>query len=171
MMKLAKALILIMFLFLSVPTVIHTTTVNIKIDPIQVEKEKIKKNILKVRKIDSINPRIVNGIYLTSKGTGFSTEFLVALVESESEFKINARSKKGYKGLLQTPTATGYPEVDILHGACILQDKLKETKGNFKSALILYKGGGKNKHSRKYKVAKKQVEELLCLYGKVKNSD
>ena len=42
-----------------------------------------------------------------------------------------------------------YPEVDILHGAMILKDKLRLTNGNMFEALAMYKGGTKVMEARK----------------------
>jgi soluble lytic murein transglycosylase-like protein len=101
------------------------------------------------------------GIRLAEIRTGIEGLLIVSLLRTESNFRTEARSKKGYKGLMQTPTATKIPEVDILHGAMILKDKLHLTKGNMLHALTLYKGGNNQE-------ARKQAKEVLVLYRKVK---
>ena len=89
-------------------------------------------------------------------------------METESTFKLTAISSKGYKGVLQTPTATmQYFDVDTLHGARILEDKIRYADGDLKEALILYKGGGRNKEARKQ--ATQQVNEVYDLYFELKN--
>jgi hypothetical protein len=58
---------------------------------------------------------------------------------------------------MQTPVASWYSDVDTLHGARILEDKLKFSKHDLKLALALYKGGNNN-------IAKKQADQVLKIY-------
>ena len=46
-----------------------------------------------------------------------------------------------YKGLMMTPNATYYIDVDTLHGARILKEKLAMADQNLRTALAMYKGG------------------------------
>jgi len=93
--------------------------------------------------------------------TGISPELLVALVKTESEFKYKAISKKGYKGLMQTPWATmKWADVDILYGAKILQEKLQFSNNDLKLALALYKGGD-NEEAHRY------ADETLKIYRRL----
>jgi hypothetical protein len=65
-------------------------------------------------------------------------------INEESEYKITAKSRKGYKGLGQTPKAvmkTGYIIGDLTYAACTYNEKLTIAKGNPDLALALYKGG------------------------------
>ncbi len=99
-------------------------------------------------------------IMIASNATNIDAVLLAVLMKTESEFNPKAISSKGYKGLMQTPRATFiYPEVDTLHGAMILRDKLTETKGDMPKALALYKGGN-NPLARKY------ARDVLDLYNK-----
>lgn len=92
---------------------------------------------------------ISNGITIASDRTGISRLLISSLLYTESRFRLSATSSKGYRGIMQTPTATMiYPEVDILHGAMILKEKLHLAKGNMLAALALYKGG-RNPEARK----------------------
>lgn len=70
---------------------------------------------------------------------------LAILLDTESEGNLNAKSSKGYRGLMQTVSSTGIPEADIMHGAKMLDQKLSWKKvnphRNLRIALALYKGG------------------------------
>jgi len=61
-------------------------------------------------------------------------------VYSESSFKKNAISKKGYHGLAQIPVPIYYEDANCLIGAIIFMEKLELTKGDYRKAIILYKG-------------------------------
>lgn len=79
-----------------------------------------------------------------------SPALIVALVKTESTYKLDVVSSKGYKGLMQTPKATfEYADVDILYGVRILKDKIRIANGNLELALALYKGGN-NPEAKKY---------------------
>jgi len=107
--------------------------------------------------------KLATGITLASKATGLSSSLITCIMSTESSFNERAVSPKNYKGLMQTPSATFiYSDVDILHGARILKDKLSMTNDNLYEALTLYKGG-------KNSLARKQAQEVIDLYKKVKN--
>lgn len=85
-------------------------------------------------------------------------------IQCESEFKITAKSNKGYKGLGQTPQAvmkTGYELADLTYAACVYQEKVKIAKGDTKLAWALYKGGNNP-------AAKKEADKVFALYKKLK---
>lgn len=108
-------------------------------------------------KIDDLSRAITNA----SAMTGLSQELLVALMKTESEFDYDAISNKGYKGLMQTPWATlKWASVDTLHGAEILREKLKYSKGDLKLALTLYKGG-KNAQATRYAIETLRIYRSL----------
>jgi len=100
-------------------------------------------------------------IRLASNVTQLSENLILALMFTESSFNYNARSYGNggkYKGLMQTPSATFiYVDVDVLHGARILKDKLRIAKGNLPLALALYKGGNNS-------AAKHYANETLKLF-------
>jgi len=102
-----------------------------------------------------------SAIRLASRETNINENLILALMYTESSFNPNARSYGNggkYKGLMQTPTASFiYADVDALHGARILKDKLRITDGRLLDALALYKGG-------RNKVAYRQAQETLNLY-------
>lgn len=92
-------------------------------------------------KINDLSKAVTNA----SAMTDLSPELIVALMKTESEFNYKAVSSKGYKGLMQTPWATfKWASVDTLHGAEILREKLRYSRGDLKLALALYKGGNNN---------------------------
>jgi len=105
-------------------------------------------------------PVLAHAVSTASKSTGgeISPALIVALVKTESTYKSDAVSSKGYKGLMQTPKATfEYADVDILYGVRILKDKIHIANGNLELALALYKGGNNPE-------AKRYAKQTLNLY-------
>lgn len=118
-----------------------------------------------VKKITNLNiqgkhiEKMAEAIDNAYKLTGISPDMIIAIIQSESAFRITAVSDKGYKGLMQTPwammkTNRAAIHVDILHGAEIFREKLliartklkEKGKGDLEAnvlleALSLYKGG------------------------------
>jgi len=89
-------------------------------------------------KLDAISKAITHASQLTD----ISPLLIATLLKTESNFNPKAVSTANYKGLMQTPTATyEFADVDVLHGARILQQKLRMSGGDLKQALIYYKGG------------------------------
>jgi len=108
-------------------------------------------------KINDLSKAVTNA----SAMTDLSPELIVALMKTESEFNYKAVSNKGYKGLMQTPWATfKWASVDTLHGAEILREKLRYSRGDLKLALALYKGGN-NEAARAY------ATETFALYKRL----
>jgi soluble lytic murein transglycosylase-like protein len=135
--------------------------------PIVIEKKPDKvfieaRNALRV--LNAPNNRfddLAHAVTNASKMTNLSPSLIVSLMYTESEFKYTAVSKKGYRGLMQTPWASHYADVDILYGCKILKDKLYEANNDLLFALALYKGGNNPE-------AKKYAKETHKLYLKVK---
>jgi soluble lytic murein transglycosylase-like protein len=112
-----------------------------------------------INKINELTSSVAN----VSKITKLNPTLIVALMYTESEFKYNAVSNKGYKGLMQTPWATKeYADVDILYGCRILNEKLLIADGDMLFALALYKGGNNPE-------AKKYARQTMNLYMKIKD--
>lgn len=134
-----------------------------KEDPVICDLKKTLVNLkLPITKID----KIATAVYYSHKQTNIDPKLIVALMKTESNFNEKAvgpknRTKIRYKGIMQTPTASWYPEVDILHGAKILEEKLKIANNDLELALSLYKGGDN-------KVARKQAQQVLNLYNQLK---
>jgi len=104
---------------------------------------------------------LTSAIHLASNQTKISPYLLASLCYTESNFNYKAVSKRGYSGLMQTPTASKkWADVDILHGARILQEKLKLTNNNLEQALALYKGG-------KSQAAKTQAKKTMVVYNQL----
>ena len=103
-------------------------------------------------------PELTEAIDNAARATNTSPLLLVALIHTESTFKIDAQSNKNYKGLMQTPWASKkWSDVDILIGARILREKLDMTKNDLIKALSLYKGGNNP-------VALKQAIHTMDIY-------
>lgn len=103
-------------------------------------------------------------IVISARAGNIDPVFWACNIFCESEFKITAKSPKGYKGLAQTPKAvmkTGFEVADLTYGACVYKEKLTVAKGNPRLALALYKGGNNPK-------AKADAEKVYKLYNKIK---
>lgn len=72
--------------------------------------------------------------------TGVNEDLIMALSYTESEYNKFARSRLGYKGLMQIPEPLWDPDINVLRGVKILQEKMLESKGDLKGALVRYKG-------------------------------
>ncbi len=139
--------------------------------PITIEN---KKDVIvsKLKVEYGITDKIAKAIYLAHELSGYNPMFIAELALSESEFNNNAVSSVGYKGIMQTPTRTGYVEADVVHGVAILMDKFKESKGNILVAIALYKGGwaknpdGKVQIGKLNPIAEKQARAFLVKYEK-----
>jgi hypothetical protein len=83
---------------------------------------------------------------------------LACLLRTESGFRKDAVSKKGYKGEAQTKRFSQFSSVNILEGAEILRDKLSLSNGDTFEALSRYKGGKDKKE------AQEQAKSVLDLY-------
>lgn len=106
-------------------------------------------------------PKISPAIIECSDKINIDPILIAVLMKTESTFDKNAQSPKGYEGLMQTPTSSGFEDVDTLHGCRKLEEKMKYAKGDIKLALALYKGGDNN-------MAHRQAEQVIKLYKKMK---
>lgn len=90
--------------------------------------------------IETLSRAVADACKVTNRH--ISPELVVSLMYTESGFKKDAVSSEGYMGLMQTPWAsTKWPDVDIMLGVRILEEKLRIAKNNLPLALALYKGG------------------------------
>jgi hypothetical protein len=111
---------------------------------------------------------IAEGILKGARTIGVSPKLILALLFTESRFKLNAQSPKGYKGLMQTPRASmEYADVDILYGCRILEEKMKSPAArgangriDMRKVIAMYKGG-LNPAAFHY------ADEALALYKKL----
>ena len=168
--KFAFLLLLMLFFYIGTSTAeIQRNIVPVKLKMFKIKNDKHAEMISQTLedlycpadKIESLTESIIFVAYTTD----IKEELLIALIKTESNFNVKAvgpNTKSGnYKGLMQTPNATFvYSDVDILHGARILQDKLKFANGDLLLALSYYKGGN-NPSARAY------AQETLQLYHKL----
>lgn len=61
---------------------------------------------------------------------------------TESSGKLKAKSVSGYSGLMQTPHGVYYADANMIIGAHIFNEKMKQANNNLILALCLYKGYG-----------------------------
>jgi len=133
--------------------------------PVQLEKEDPR--LTEVRKALVIlgrDQRFAEPVYVSAVAAKIDPLLWACNIERESEFKITARSKKGYVGLGQTPKAvqrTGYEIADLTYAACVYQEKVKIAKGDTRLAWALYKGGRSAE-------AHREAEKVFVLYEKLK---
>jgi hypothetical protein len=104
-------------------------------------------------------PFLTGWIKSASGVTRLDPILLCCLFHTESGFRKEAVSRKGYRGEAQTLHFSRYSSVNILEGAETLRDKLALSKGDMLEALARYKGG-KDKSE-----AQKEAREVLRLYN------
>jgi len=104
---------------------------------------------------------LAQAVRSASCATNLPKELLVALLYTESTFNPDAVSKRGYKGLMQTPHKIPYTDASVLVGARILQDKLRLADGNLEVAVAMYKGG------RDKPQAQRQAAYTMSLYRRL----
>lgn len=132
--------------------------------PVQIKEEDPAEPVRKVLTILKRDPKYAKDIYVSAKSNDIDPILWACNIECESEYKINAKSSMGYKGLAQTPKAkmkTGFEVADLMYGACIYKEKLQIAKGDRFKALCLYKGGLSP-------AAKRDAQKVYDLYAKVK---
>lgn len=88
-----------------------------------------------------IGASVANAIATASLFYGIDPYLVGVLFKTESNFKSNVVSPKGYRGIPQIPFNTGHDSSDIFVGVSILNQKLKASNGNMLEALARYKGG------------------------------
>jgi hypothetical protein len=116
--------------------------------------------------------KYVDPVYHSALANDIDPVLWACNVRTESQYKINAVSPMGYKGLAQTRKAvmkTGYEVGDLTYGSCELRDKLRIAKGDMVKALTFYKGSATlyDKQGNKTK-GHQQALEVLELYAKIK---
>ena len=114
--------------------------------------------------------KIMKAVALASEQTGLSEPFLLALIWSESSFKTCAISSKQYQGLMQIPKSSQVfqplhreEDINTLIGSKIFVEKLKITHGDYRKALVLYKGWPID-----HPEGKRQADKVLVLARKLK---
>jgi hypothetical protein len=145
----------------------NSLPVAVKIQENVIIKE-IKSDLISLNAPKKKIPELANAVYTASNSTGLNHKLITSLMYTESNFKINAVGPQNwtnirYKGLMQTPSATWFSDVDTLHGARILKQKLEYTDNNLRVALACYKGG-------KNPTAFRQADQVLKLYSKLQQN-
>jgi len=146
----------------------HNFSKNLPVAVKIIEKENVIlteiKNDLKILNVhENRIPELAHAVYIAHQSTGLNPKLIIALMKTESNFKNNAigpvnRTRIRYKGLMQTPVATlEFSDVDTLHGARILKQKLEISNNNLRKALALYKGGNNP-------TAYRQADQVLSVY-------
>jgi len=106
--------------------------------------------------IETLSRAVTNACKVSNRQ--ISPALIVSLMDTESGFNKDAVSPRGYRGLMQTPWASAkWPDVDILLGVRILEEKLRIANNNLPLALALYKGGDN-------RLAHRQAGETLRIY-------
>ena len=162
-------LVLVCFYISAQATDIQRKIVPVKLKMFKIEKE-VSKDLVYQTLEDLYCPadridELAASVRFVAYTTDIKEELIIAIMKTESNFNVKAigpNTRYGnYKGLMQTPQATlVYTDVDILHGARILQDKLKFANGNLLLALSYYKGGNNP-------IAKTYAQETYDLYHKL----
>lgn len=113
--------------------------------------------------------KIIDAISMASKQTGLSETLILSLMFTESSLDTKAVSSKNYQGLMQIPpkwaSLSKYEDVNVLVGAKIFQEKLKITNGDYRKAIILYKGWAIN-----HPEGIKQARKVLALNSRLKEA-
>jgi soluble lytic murein transglycosylase-like protein len=107
--------------------------------------------------------KVLKAVTLASKQTNLSEALILSLMYSESSFKPNAVSSKQYKGLMQIPQSVYYEDANCLIGARILTEKLKITDGDYRKAIIIYKGWPID-----HPEGKRQADKVIIMAMKVR---
>ena len=153
----------IILLILSFNGLITALPVPIKLAIENPVMNEIKKDLKKLGASQQKIPDLSNAVYTSHKSTGLNPKLIVALMYTESGFNKTAvgppnRTKIRYSGLLQTPFASKeFSDVDVLFGVRILEQKLKSTNYDVRTALALYKGGNNP-------TAFRQADQVLKIY-------
>ena len=111
----------------------------VPLSPGSLLQNKLRKGLVKIGLPDP-GKEIVQAVMTIGKNKGYSPEFLLVLAYSESSFKLNAISRAGYHGLYQIPQRIKDPLKNAKVGMDIFDEKMKLAKGDYRQALILYKG-------------------------------
>ena len=128
------------------------------ITPVSLDTERAR-IVTELREEYKVSERLALAIYNAHIVYGFDHKFIAELMQSESGFDPNAISPKGYKGLMQTPSKTGYTTVDVMHGTAILKEKFSLYK-NPLDAVAAYKGG------KNVPLARQQAKQMLDNYAR-----
>ncbi len=123
-----------------------------------VQKDLVEETLIDLQAPKERLPSLNRWIRSASGVTSVDPVLLVCLFHTESRFRKDAVSRRGYKGEAQTKRFSEFSSVNILEGAEVLRDKLSLSRGDTLEALARYKGGKDKKEARE------QAREVLRLY-------
>lgn len=166
--KVAMFSCLFVALMLQAQEVSKNRIVPVKITEVNQIEEDVKKVLTMLKCPDSMIERLVEPTILSARVANVDPILIAVLTATESEFSLTARSKMGYKGLMQTPTATKRPVVDMVHGCDVLKEKLMLAKGDVLLALTWYKGSSTTHVRGKETDGFKQAKHVLAQYKSIK---
>jgi soluble lytic murein transglycosylase-like protein len=88
---------------------------------------------------------VSNSIKVASEVTKISDKLITSVAYYESKMNKNAKSPKGYKGIMQATKHDVYEFaiVDVIRGSKKLEEWIKYRNGNIRYALASYNGGTK----------------------------
>jgi hypothetical protein len=157
-----KTVIVTMLILLSVIALHQTSRILIPVAFVQSD-TRIEQCLAHVGVPNKEIKDIARGVRLASLHHKLSPEFMIALAQTESNFKKYAISSKQYKGYTQIPYALYEPSENFLIGARIMREKLAMTNGNVRQAICLYKGYGRIDHPR----GLEQADRVLKIYKEI----
>ncbi len=118
-----------------------------------------QEQIEKIMNVFRISEMYAKAIVYGAKIYGHDPFLVATLYYTESNFRPNAVSPKGYVGIAQVPKGSSIrPVVNMIHGMDILYEKTKESRNNIQVALAKYKGGLNS-------LARKQGNYVLQLWA------
>ena len=122
------------------------------------EKDAVEETLIDLHAPQERLPSLKTWIRAASQVTSVDPILLCCLIHTESRFKKDVVSPKGYRGEAQTKRFSQYSSVNILEGAETLKEKLSLSSGDIFEALARYKGGKDKKE------AQEEAQEVLRLY-------
>jgi hypothetical protein len=146
--------------------------------PVEVNNEnkqvlEVKQTLYHLKAPISKVDKLAKGCVAANVATGIDPHLIATLMASESDFKINAQSSMGYKGLMQTPKAemkNSRSSTDIVKGAEILKEKLDIAGGSYEKALTYYKGSDYMFKGSKESLGHQQAMDVLKKYAQIKEN-
>ena len=118
------------------------TPIKMKEEDKVVEIQKDLKLLVPSLSKSSVN-EISNSIKVASEVTNINDKLLTSIAYYESKMNKDAKSSKGYKGIMQATTHDIYEFaiVDVMRGSKKLENWIKYRDGNLRYALASYNGG------------------------------
>jgi len=123
-----------------------------------IAKDEVEETLVDLRAPLERVPSLNTWIRAASQVTSLDPILLCCLIHTESRFRKDVVSPRGYMGEAQTKRFSQYSSVNILEGAETLKEKLSLSSGDILEALARYKGGKDNKE------AQEEAQEVLRLY-------